>query len=97
MKKKSKSAITRLPVDDNLNRPVSEDVDKFINKGLKTSESESSSTANGKEQIFRVQLRLPKSKVEQIDLMIRERDVKVSRHVWFLEAIEEKLKREQQQ
>ena len=97
MKKKSKSAITRLPVNDDLNPPVSKDIDKFINKGLKTSEPENSSTTDEPEQISRIQLRLPKSKVEQIDLIIRKRDVKVSRHVWFLEAIEEKLKREQQQ
>ena len=96
MKKKSQSAITRLPVDDDPNPTVSKDIDQFINKGLKTSEPASPSTTDEQEPISRIQLRLPKSKVEQIDLIIKERDVKVSRHVWFLEAIEEKLKREQE-
>ncbi len=91
MKKQTKSAIARPPVDDD--HATSKEMDKFINKGLGTNEPE---TKDEQEKICRIQLRLPKSKVEQIDESIKRRDVKVSRHIWFLEAIEEKLKRDYQ-
>ncbi len=91
MKKQTKSAIARPPIDDDYS--TSNEMDKFINKGLGTNEAE---TKVEQEKICRIQLRLPKSKVEQIDESIKRRDVKVSRHIWFLEAIEEKLKRDYQ-
>lgn len=88
MKKQTKSAISRLPIDDEntTNKEI-----EFINKGLGTSQTE---TKEEQEKKCRIQLRLPKSKVDQIDESIKRRDVKISRHIWFLEAIEEKLKRD---
>lgn len=41
-----------------------------------------------------VQLRLDPETVEQIDALIRKRLVPVSRHVWLMEAVMEKIKRE---
>ena len=43
-----------------------------------------------------VQLRLPQSLIDVIDDHRAKRLVRVSRHTWFLEAIEEKLRREEQ-
>ncbi len=80
-----KSAISR--------KPNSQKVDAFINKGLQSSESAQPTTSE-QEQIARVQLRLSKGKLRQIDEALNQRKVKVSRHVWLLEAIEEKLERE---
>ena len=80
-----KSAISR--------KPNSQKVDAFINKGLQNSES-AQPTVSEQEQIARVQLRLSKSKLRQIDESLNQRKVKVSRHVWLLEAIEEKLEKE---
>ena len=80
-----KSAISR--------KPKSEKVDAFINKGLQPIES-SKPEVSEQEQIARVQLRLSKAKLRQIDESLNQRKVKVSRHVWLLEAIEEKLEKE---
>ena len=90
MKKQTKSAISRLPIDDE--NTTKKEIE-FISKGLGTSQPE---TKEEQEKICRIQLRLPKSKVDRIDESINKRDVKVSRHIWFLEAIEEKLKRDYQ-
>ena len=80
-----KSAISR--------KPNSQKLDAFINKGLQSSESAQPEVSE-QEQIARVQLRLSKSKLRQIDESLNQRKVKVSRHVWLLEAIEEKLEKE---
>lgn len=81
-----KSAISR--------KPNSQKVDAFINKGLKSVESNKPEVSE-QEQIVRVQLRLTKAKLRQIDESLNQRKVKVSRHVWLLEAIEEKLEKEE--
>lgn len=41
-----------------------------------------------------VQLRMKPEIIEQIDNLINKRIVSVSRHAWFMEAIEEKIKKE---
>lgn len=46
------------------------------------------------EDLKRVQLRVPVSKLRQIDKMVKKRPGKLSRHTWIMEAIEEKLQRE---
>ncbi len=79
----NKSAVTR--------RPASNDVDAFINKGLQQPVEASTSD----DKIKHVSLRLSASKVSEIDELIKKRRVKISRHLWLLEAIEEKLLREQ--
>ena len=80
-----KSALSR--------KPKTQQVDDFINQGLPSSES-AQAPLNEPESIVRVQLRLSKEKLRQIDAALQQRRVKVSRHVWFLEAIEDKLEKE---
>lgn len=80
-----KSAISR--------KPNSQKVYAFINNGLQSSESTQPEVSE-EEPIVPVQLRLRKSKLRQIDESLNQRKVKVSRHVWLLEAIEEKLEKE---
>jgi hypothetical protein len=67
-----KSAISR--------KPNSQKVDAFINKGLQSSESAQPEVSE-QEQIARVQLRLSKSKLREIDESLNQRKVKVSRRV----------------
>lgn len=77
------------------------DVDAFLNKGEdipqpKRDELESPTKGTEKkEKPKNVQLRLLPSKIAQIDALRTERRVPVSRHHWFMEAIEEKLEREE--
>ncbi len=78
-----KSAVSR--------KPSSKNLEAFIGKGLQSVEPASTDD----DQVARVQLRLAKGKLRQIDEVLKRRKVKVSRHVWLLEAIEEKLEREE--
>lgn len=45
----------------------------------------------------KLQLRVPPIMLARIDALLNKRIAKPSRHHWLLEAIEEKLKREEQQ
>ena len=84
-----KSALSRKP------KPKNKDthVDAFISQGLTTG-TEKKSTIDSDTSVSRVQLRLTKGKLREIDEALSQRKVKVSRHVWLLEAIEEKLEKE---
>ena len=82
-----KSALSRKP------KPKNQNVDAFIDRGLSTG-TEKKLTTNDDTEVSRVQLRLTKGKLREIDEALSQRKVKVSRHVWLLEAIEEKLEKE---
>ena len=84
-----KSALSRKP------KPKNKDshLDAFIDRGLKTS-NKSKPTIDLDTELARVQLRLTKGKLKEIDEALSQRKVKVSRHVWLLEAIEDKLEKE---
>lgn len=84
-----KSALSRKP------KPKNQDthVDAFIDRGLSTG-TEKKPNIDDDSEVSRVQLRLTKGKLREIDEALSQRKVKVSRHVWLLEAIEEKLEQE---
>ena len=84
-----KSALSRKPKPKNQNLQV----DAFIDRGLSTG-TEKKPTIDDDTEVARVQLRLTKRKLREIDEALSQRKVKVSRHVWLLEAIEEKLEKE---
>ncbi|MEM8722133.1 MAG: hypothetical protein AAGE84_23035 [Cyanobacteria bacterium P01_G01_bin.39] len=84
-----KSALSRKPKPKNKDTQV----DAFIDRGLKTS-TEKKPIIDYDAEVSRVQLRLAKGKLREIDEALSQRKVKVSRHVWLLEAIEEKLEKE---
>jgi hypothetical protein len=48
------------------------------------------------EDVKRVQLRVPTAKLDQINKAVRRRPGRLSRHTWIMEAIEEKLQRDNQ-
>ena len=84
-----KSSLSRKPKPKSHPAPVN----AFIDKGLKTN-SDQKTTVDDAAEIARVQLRLTKGKLREIDEALNRRKVKVSRHVWLLEAIEDKLEKE---
>lgn len=87
-----KSAVSR--------KPSSQNVEDFIGKGLTVVDNSSTGNVEGERvsedtgKLARVQLRLSKSKLQEIDALLSQRKVKVSRHVWLLEAIQEKLEKD---
>ena len=82
-----KSAVSRKP------KSQDRDVDAFIDRGLRSG-TENKTTIDDETEVARVQLRLTKGKLREIDEALSQRKVKVSRHVWLLEAIQEKLEKE---
>ncbi len=73
------------------------DIDKLISKGgdVPTKETATEVRApRAKRKLQKkvsVQLRLPQNLIDQIDDILDNRIVNISRHTWFLEAIESKI------
>jgi predicted HicB family RNase H-like nuclease len=72
-----------------LRRP--QDIDAVINRGGTSSASQEEN--HDKERIFN--LRVPESLVRQVDALRKRRAGKISRNTWILEAIADKVEREQ--
>lgn len=85
-------AITRKPAAV---RPSSSiDVDDLINRGGSTPARQAEPIAS--DAIVPVILRLPGSMLKSIDKAVKSRPVRIPRHTWLLEAIYEKLSRDNQ-
>jgi hypothetical protein len=85
-------AITRKPA---VARPAPAiDVDQLINRGGSSPAREESASLS--DQVVPVILRLPSSMLKSIDQSVKNRPVRIPRHTWLLEAIHEKLSRENQ-
>jgi hypothetical protein len=67
------------------------DVNALIEKGG----SPPKASPDKEKKTHNVMLYLPPDTVEAIDALLGKRKIKASRHTWFLEAIYEKLEREQ--
>ena len=67
------------------------DIEAVINRGGTSSDSREPS--GEKERIFN--LRVPESLVRQVDELRKRRPGKISRNTWILEAMEEKLERDE--
>ena len=73
------------------------DIDKLISKGgdVPTKEAvQEARVPRAKRKLQKkvsVQLRLPQNVIDQIDDILDNRIVNISRHTWFLEAIESKI------
>ena len=72
-----------------LRRP--QDIDAVINRGGSSSASQEEHTE--RERIFN--MRVPESLVAKIDALRKRRAGKISRNTWILEAIEDRVNREQ--
>lgn len=93
------SVLTKKPKRANAtttNQKISEDqIEKLISKGGEVPvESQAPPATRAKKQTQKkvsVQLRLPQSLINRIDDILDNRIVDISRHTWFLEAIESKI------
>lgn len=70
-----------------------ETVDDIISKGGSSSKIHGTEASK---DVARVQLRIPQSKISEIDKILERYDPMPSRHHWLLEAIYEKIKREKE-
>ena len=70
------------------------DVNELINKGGSVAKSGKSKTSSGRE-IQAVNLKIPKDVLAQIDELVEQRPIHTPRHTWLMEAVFEKLNREQ--
>jgi predicted HicB family RNase H-like nuclease len=68
------------------------DIEAVINRARSSSASEE--RAPDKERIFN--LRVPELLVNQVDALRKKSTGKISRNTWILEAIEDKIEREQE-
>jgi len=67
------------------------DIDALINKGG----SAPKQSVTDKEDAAAVVLRIPAHILARIDASVKARPIRTPRHTWLLEAIHEKLQREQ--
>ena len=90
--------ITRKPssIDDKTAHPV--DVEALINRGGSVATAPTlpvpDPAAVSLNEVTTFSVRIPKEMVSKIDRLRGARAVKIPRHTWLLEAIVEKLKRE---
>ena len=86
-------AITRKPAPVRPAAPV--DVEDLINRGGSAPVRPAEAPATP-DQTVPVILRLPASMLRSIDQAVKSRPVRIPRHTWLLEAVHEKLSRENQ-
>ncbi len=84
-------AITRKPKATPGSGPVV-DIDALIHKGGSVAGSEAPQRS---ERHAPVVLRIPVDVLAQVDTAVQRRPVRIPRHTWIMEAIVEKLEREQ--
>jgi hypothetical protein len=79
-----------------MSRPENLDLrtEAFINKGMQAQTSESPKLA-GSAKATKVLLTIPADSHSRIEAVLAERRVRIPRHTWLLEAIVEKLEREE--
>lgn len=86
-------AITRKP-KPSASAPAAVDVDALINKGgsVATTTLVRASTSDKPAAVV---LRVPAEVLERVDRQVEARPVKVPRHTWLMEAVIEKLVRDE--
>lgn len=90
------SLITKKPKSKKLSE---QEIDQLIKKGGEVPPEADTAKIMGKNKKsskrVNVQLRLPQHLIDRIDGILDSRMISVSRHTWFLEAIEAKIKVEE--
>lgn len=86
-------AITRKPRPTSAT-PAAVDVNALINKGGSVS-GQLPTAAEEEVKPVPVVLRVPADVLAKVDQVIKERRVRIPRHTWLLEAVVEKLEREE--
>lgn len=70
------------------------DVDELINKGGSVAKLAESHSPDEVVTEKKVALRVPSTMLELIDNTVKKRAIRIPRHTWILEAIAQKLERE---
>lgn len=83
-------AIAKRPIRENKEKASDKTVDELINRGGSNPKS-----GINNDEVKKVQLRISQKKLDEIDKVLEKRTVAPSRHTWILEAVYEKLMREQ--
>ena len=90
------SLITKKPKSKKLSE---QEIDQLIKKGgevpPETDTARMMSKKKKSAKRVNVQLRLPQNLIDRIDGILNDRMISISRHTWFLEAIEAKIKAEE--
>ena len=75
------------------------EVQALIEKGGSAARQNKKNNSNKKQQkdIVPISLRLPREFSERIETVLEKRALKIPRHTWLLEAIVEKLEREEKE
>ena len=87
-------AITKKPKAREAEASSNIDIDALINKGGSVGGSIDRSTPAPSNKPVSVVLRIPPDALAKVDQSVEGRRVKVPRHTWLIEAIYEKLERE---
>ena len=86
-------ALSRKPKKEKASKIKEDKVTELILKG--GSSPDKVSTKQEKEDDIKfVQLRIPLNQLGEIDILVKKRPGKLSRHTWIMEAIFEKIKRD---
>ena len=91
------ATITKKPKRTQSPKLSNEEIDKLISKGGEVPNAQPTEvttavrTKRTPQKKVSVQLRLPQGVIDQIDTILDNRIVTISRHTWFLEAIEAKI------
>ena len=83
-------AITAKPQKTSAPDSSSVDVDRLINKGGTVAQSDDRTD----EQSKKVLLRVPLDVLEDVDVQVKARRPKISRHMWMIESILQRLERD---
>lgn len=89
--------ITKKPKKAQKSNLKDDEINALIAKGGEVPQEETVMKVRIKKKATKkvpVQLRLPQQLIDQIDAVLDKRLVNISRHTWFLEAIESKLRAE---
>lgn len=71
------------------------EVQALIEKGGSAASQEKKNNKKQQKDIVPISLRLPREFSERIETVLEKRALKIPRHTWLLEAIVEKLEREE--
>lgn len=86
-------ALSRKPKTGKKAKVEADEVTELILKGG-SSPDDLLKKETTKKDIVYVQLRISSEQLEKVDALVKERPGKLSRHTWIMEAIAEKIKRD---
>ncbi len=89
-------ALSRKPKKEKVSKIKEDKVTELILKGGSSPDKVVTKQEKDDDIKF-VQLRIPVDQLREIDILVKKRPGKLSRHTWIMEAIFEKIKRDGEQ